>query len=84
MVIVLSFCQNKNIIALVSSFRVLGTPNEEVWPRVSKLKYWSSEFPKFRPKNLGDLVPNLHECGVDLLSVRSSPFLKALLFYSLV
>ena len=60
----------------VLPFRVLGTPNEEIWLGVSKLKYWSSEFPKFRPKNLGDLVPNLHECGVDLLSVRYSPFLN--------
>lgn len=49
-------------------FRLLGTPNEEVWPGVSTLKDWH-EYPQWKPLSLSTAVPNLDEAGLDLLSV---------------
>ncbi|KAG0312271.1 Cyclin-dependent kinase 3 [Linnemannia gamsii] len=48
-------------------FKILGTPNETVWPGVSSLKDWNPEFPKWQRKDLRTLVPGLNEEGLDLL-----------------
>jgi len=49
--------------------RKLGTPNDDVWPGVTKFPFWNLEFPKFRSKGLRDALPNLDDCGYDLLQV---------------
>ena len=49
-------------------FRVLGTPSEEVWPGVSKLKEFKSNFPKWHPARLQELCPGLGDLGCDLLA----------------
>lgn len=51
---------------LLHIFKLLGTPNEEVWPGVSKLRDWH-EFPRWKPQDLAKLVPQLDADGVDLL-----------------
>lgn len=48
--------------------RLLGTPNEEMWPGVSKLVNWH-EYPQWRPKPLSSAVPNLDGDGLNLLGV---------------
>lgn len=53
---------------LLHIFRLLGTPNEDVWPGVSKLMNWH-EYPQWGPQSLSKAVPGLEEAGVDLLSV---------------
>lgn len=53
---------------LMCYFRLLGTPNEEMWPGVSKLPNWH-EYPQWSPKPLSSAVPNLDKDGLDLLSV---------------
>ncbi|KAL1311917.1 hypothetical protein HN51_038595 [Arachis hypogaea] len=52
---------------LLHIFRLLGTPNEEVWPGVSKLMNWH-EYPQWNPQELYMAVPTLDDQGVDLLS----------------
>lgn len=52
--------------------RLLGTPNEEVWPGVSKLRDWH-DYPQWKPQPLARVVPDLDVRGVDLLWVRPSP-----------
>jgi len=52
---------------LLHIFRLLGTPNEEVWPGVSKLMNWH-EYPQWSPQNLSTSVPNLDKDGLDLLA----------------
>lgn len=52
---------------LLHIFRLLGTPNEDVWPGVSKLMNWH-EYPQWGPQSLSKAVPGLEEAGVDLLS----------------
>lgn len=49
--------------------RLLGTPNEEVWPGVSSLMNWH-EYPQWSPQSLSTAVPNLDKDGLDLLEVR--------------
>ncbi|KAK3028994.1 hypothetical protein RJ639_038197 [Escallonia herrerae] len=51
---------------LLHIFRLLGTPNEQVWPGVSQLKNWH-EYPQWKPKPLSSAVPNLDQDGLDLL-----------------
>ncbi|GAB4833053.1 Cell division control protein 2 D [Ancistrocladus abbreviatus] len=52
---------------LLHIFRLLGTPNEQLWPGVTKLKDWH-EYPQWNPQELSSAVPGLDEVGVDLLS----------------
>lgn len=51
---------------LLHIFRLLGTPNEKVWPEVAKLPNWH-EYPQWEPKKLSEAVAGLEESGVDLL-----------------
>lgn len=52
---------------LFKIFRVLGTPNEEVWPGVTSLQDWNEDFPVWPALMLNRFVPGLSESGVDLL-----------------
>ncbi|KAG0280981.1 Cyclin-dependent kinase catalytic subunit [Linnemannia exigua] len=47
-------------------FKILGTPNENVWPGVSSLKDWNPEFPKWQRKDLRALIPGLDDNGLNL------------------
>ncbi|KAF5200951.1 Cell division control protein 2-like protein [Thalictrum thalictroides] len=52
---------------LLHIFRLLGTPNEQIWPGVSKLMNWH-EYPQWSQQKLSSAVPNLRDEGLDLLS----------------
>lgn len=52
---------------LLYIFKLLGTPNEEVWPGVNKLRDWH-DYPQWEGAEICKAVPNLDEHGVDLLS----------------
>ncbi|CAN4092835.1 unnamed protein product [Withania somnifera] len=52
---------------LLHIFRLLGTPNEELWPGVSKLVNWH-DYPQWKPQSLSTVVPGLDEEGIHLLS----------------
>ncbi|KAF8706662.1 mitochondrial outer membrane translocase receptor TOM70, partial [Rhizoctonia solani] len=47
-------------------FKNLGTPDEEIWPGVSKLPGWK-EFEHWEPKQAADLFPGLSVNGMDLI-----------------
>ncbi|QRW22996.1 kinase domain protein [Rhizoctonia solani] len=47
-------------------FKNLGTPDEEIWPGVSKLPGWK-EFEHWEPKKAADLFPGLSVNGMDLI-----------------
>ncbi|KAK9819631.1 hypothetical protein WJX72_000530 [[Myrmecia] bisecta] len=51
---------------LLHIFKLLGTPSEEVWPGVSRLKDWH-EFPNWTAQDLHKVFPNLEPEGVDLM-----------------
>ena len=48
-------------------FRILGTPNEKVWPGVSQLPDYKETFPQWSRQDLRKIVPQLDEDGMDLL-----------------
>ena len=47
--------------------RLLGTPSDEVWPGVSRLRDWH-EFPQWKPQDLARVIPELDAAGIDLMS----------------
>ncbi|CAG8585904.1 1871_t:CDS:2 [Acaulospora morrowiae] len=48
-------------------FEVLGTPDEETWPGVTKFPDYNPNFPRWKPQKLRDFVPSLDSLGLDLL-----------------
>jgi hypothetical protein len=52
--------------------RALGTPDETVWPGVSRLPFFQSLFPKWKPKD--KLAPRLDEAADDLARVCLLPY----------
>jgi len=51
---------------LLHIFKLLGTPSEEVWPGVTKLRDWH-EFPQWHPQDLHKVFPKLCPAGIDLM-----------------
>jgi cyclin-dependent kinase len=50
-------------------FRLMGTPNEMIYPGINELPEWREDFPQYpSPDSLSSLVPTLESAGVDLLS----------------
>jgi cyclin-dependent kinase len=47
--------------------RLLGTPTEAEWPGVSSLPDYKPTFPQWSRKDVGEAVPQLDPCGLDLL-----------------
>ncbi|CAI5746481.1 unnamed protein product [Peronospora destructor] len=62
------FPGDSEIDELFRIFRVLGTPNETLWPGVSTLPDYKWLFPQWRPQSLSKVVPQLDRVGLDLLS----------------
>lgn len=48
-------------------FRVLGTPNEEIWPGVTTLQDWNNDFPMWPTLQIGRFVFNLSDPGINLI-----------------
>jgi len=53
---------------LIKIFKILGTPNSEIFPGIVDLSEWNNDFPKYKPKNIKNIVPGLPESGYDLLA----------------
>lgn len=47
--------------------RILGTPNETVWPGVTKLQDWNPSFPVWPPTSLNKYSTSIGDSGVDLM-----------------
>ncbi|CAF2110437.1 unnamed protein product [Brassica napus] len=62
------FPGDSEIDQLFKIFRIMGTPTEDTWPRVTSLPDYKSAFPKWKPTELESFVPNLDPNGIDLLS----------------
>lgn len=63
----------------------MGTPSEQIWPGVSQLPDYKETFPKWAKQDLCNIVPNLDEMGIDLLSAsgRLSSFYGFMLMHAL-
>eukprot|EP00359_Climacostomum_virens_P011366 CAMPEP_0204916934 /NCGR_PEP_ID=MMETSP1397-20131031/14638_1 /ASSEMBLY_ACC=CAM_ASM_000891 /TAXON_ID=49980 /ORGANISM="Climacostomum Climacostomum virens, Strain Stock W-24" /LENGTH=302 /DNA_ID=CAMNT_0052089621 /DNA_START=730 /DNA_END=1638 /DNA_ORIENTATION=- len=61
------FPGDSEIDQLYRMFRTLGTPTEQMWPGVSKLRDYKKTFPNWAPTSLSTIVPGLDIQGLDLL-----------------
>jgi cyclin-dependent kinase len=61
------FAGDSEIDQIFRIFRILGTPNDDVWPDVTYLPDFKPTFPKWSRKDLQQSVPPLDAAGVDLL-----------------
>lgn len=61
------FPGDSEIDELFRIFRVLGTPNDDIWPGVSALKDHKTSFPKWAPKPLEEILDCICDDGMDLL-----------------
>mmetsp|Transcript_47731 Transcript_47731/g.108324 ORF Transcript_47731/g.108324 Transcript_47731/m.108324 type:complete len:301 (-) Transcript_47731:296-1198(-) len=48
-------------------FRLLGTPNEDIWPNCTSLQDWNPAFPQWPRLKLSSVCPTLDAQGLDLL-----------------
>ena len=51
---------------LLHIFKFLGTPDESIWPGVSKLRDWH-EFPNWKAQDMSRAFPTLEPAGIDLM-----------------
>jgi serine/threonine protein kinase len=61
------FVGDSEIDQLYKIFRILGTPNETVWPGVSKLRDYKKTFPNWTPTDLNLKLHGINPVGLDLL-----------------
>lgn len=61
---------DSDIDQLCRIFKILGTPNDEVWPGVSSLKGYKSTFPNWTSVPIQNAInnPNLDPLAIDLLN----------------
>lgn len=64
------FPGDSEIDQLFRIFRTLGTPDENVWPGVSRLPDYKSSFPQWNRQDLSKCLPTMEPEGIDLLNVR--------------
>lgn len=53
---------------LLRIFKLLGTPSEESWPRVSEYSGYKQDWPLYPPVDLRARVPNIDAFALDLLN----------------
>lgn len=61
------FPGDSEIDQLFKVFRLLGTPNDEIWPGVTKLPDFKEFFPCWPRQSLSKAVPPLDDAGIDLM-----------------
>jgi serine/threonine protein kinase len=61
------FPGDSEIDQLFKIFQVLGTPNEEIWPGVTKLPDFKPSFPQWPTIDITLRVPGIDPAGLDLL-----------------
>ncbi|MEW5302585.1 MAG: hypothetical protein WDW36_005354 [Sanguina aurantia] len=62
------FPGDSEIDQLYKIFQVMATPDEGSWPGVSRLPDYRDTFPRWRARDLADILPTLEPAGVDLLA----------------
>lgn len=52
---------------LLKIFRLMGTPNEQTWPKVTQYHEWKGTYPNYPPQDLRQILPMVDPLGLDLL-----------------
>jgi len=62
------FYDSSEIGVLFKIFKLYGTPTNEQWEGVEKLKYYKKTFPKFKGEKIADMCPRFDCKALDLFS----------------
>ena len=62
------FAGDSEIDQIFNIFKVMGTPNESVWPEALKLEYFKPTFPKWKGIPLEEHTSKIDANGLDLLN----------------
>jgi cyclin-dependent kinase len=62
------FAGDSEIDQIFNIFKVMGTPNESLWPEAQKLEYFKPTFPKWKGIALEDHTKMIDATGIDLLN----------------
>ena len=54
---------------LLKIFVLLGTPQLNAWPGMTKLPQYKTDYPQYEPRELSKLFPTLSKTGLDILLV---------------
>jgi cyclin-dependent kinase len=73
--IVVLFDGDSEIDQIFKIFEIKGTPNEKVWPGITKLPDFKLTFPQVEGKGIRSFSPYLNEAGLKLLKkmIRYDP-----------
>jgi len=52
---------------LFKIFKIMGTPDKDVWPELKNMPHYKDTFPKWQPKKLEECIPNLDSNGLSLI-----------------
>jgi cyclin-dependent kinase 2 len=63
------FPGDSEIDQLFRIFRTMGTPDDEMWPGVTKLPDFKSTFPKWPQQNLASILKTIEPSGIELLQM---------------
>ncbi|KAK0426625.1 hypothetical protein QR680_009813 [Steinernema hermaphroditum] len=63
------FKGDSEIDQLFRIFRVFGTPTDEIWKGITQMECYSTEFPKWPIRTVGDLLPDLEPAGINFLTL---------------
>lgn len=61
------FSGDSEIDQIFRIFRTMGTPDEQVWPGVTKLPDFQPTFPQYTAQSLAQIFPQLDAAGLDLM-----------------
>ena len=61
------FPGDSEIDQLFRIFRILGTPDDGMWPSVTTLPDYKAQFPQWKAKAWAEICPALGEDGLDLI-----------------
>ena len=53
---------------IFKTFKLLGTPDDKLWPEALAMRDFKPTFPKWKTVDLAHICPNLNANGVDLLT----------------
>jgi serine/threonine protein kinase len=62
------FKGDSEIDQLFQIFKILGTPDDQIWPGVSQLPDYKTTFPQWTRQKLSTFNPQLSDDGLDLLN----------------
>ncbi|CAF0883775.1 unnamed protein product [Didymodactylos carnosus] len=62
------FKGDSEICQLLCIFRILGTPDENIWPGITALPHYKLEFPQWNETSLKNYTPSMNDDAIDIMT----------------